>query len=347
MEVEELRHRWKGTQLYDTKIASDLWRTREDNKYNESHSNDIYFYCDNPLMRERQAFCYYKDIDLEFDYYRKSFGPWWKSFNSKLRLRRQDEIPKQLYKVHGPTTWVKEEYKRKWVQCWTYDMNSAYPAACCDKMPDIENEIPFPGLVESGECGFITDNEGYLIQVREGELASYRFPLKESPLKPWFDKLFRQKKEAKRRGDNKTVEEIKLKMNSVIGMLRNHNVFLYLYFINRAKENVEKYIDSDTIAVNVDCIYSRRSRTDIPLSDNIGDFKEGAESGNEIYFRDTNYAWRDSEGRQFAPHMKGIPKILQETYNIESGKQERNPDYCFNEQGELVEWEVMLKCANC
>ena len=102
---------------------------------------------------------------------------------------------------------------------------------------------------------------------------------------------------------------------------------------------VMKYVDKDTIAVNIDCIYSKVPRTDLPINNKVGNFKVVDESGLEIYFRGTNYAWRNKQGEQLSPHLRGIPKELQRTYNIEFGTQQREPDYIFNEKGEIVENE--------
>ena len=241
---------------------------------------------------------------------------------------------------------VKEEYQEQWIQCWAYDINASYPAAACDMLPDWENEIEFPGIVEEGECGFVVDC-GYLHMVKEGEKASIRFPLKKSPLKPWFDKVARQEWGAKQRGDLVEAAKCKLKRNSVIGILRNHNVYVWLYIIEKAKENVMKYVDKNTIAVNIDCIYSKVPRTDLPINNKVGNFKVVDESGLEIYFRGTNYAWRNKQGEQLSPHLRGIPKELQRTYNIEFGIQQREPDYIFNEKGEIVENESRNERFTC
>ena len=337
MEVEELRKKWTGRQIYNPTVATSLHQLGYNDLFTQTNTSYFLFYTDNYIFKQRMAFSFFDDIELEFGNYRKSFGPWWKSFNTVLGLKKEYFVPKQAYNVEGPTTWVKEEYQNKWINCWAYDMNSAYQAAASDMLPDWENEIEFPGYVEEGQCGFVVDC-GYLRLVEVGEKAVIRFPLKKSPLRPWFEKVNRQERAAKNKKDKAEVMNLKLKRNSVIGVLRNHNVFVWLYIIEQAKKNVMKYVDKDTIAVNIDCIYSTKPRTDIPISKEIGEFKEVEESGNEIYFRETNYAWRNREGKQFSPHMRGVPKILQETYNIETGEQTRHPDYIFNEKGEIVKW---------
>lgn len=346
MEVEELSHGWTGSQIYDLKLASDLYKLGIHDKFVESNISNYLFYVDNKYSKQRAAFTFYKDIDLNFDIYNKNIGPWWKSFNSVLKLKKEYEIPKAAYQVEGPNTWVEEKYQNQWLQCWAYDMNSAYPAAASDMLPDWENQIEFPGIVEEGECGFTIDS-GYIHMVKEGEKASIRFPLKKSPLKPWFDKVARQEWGAKQRGDSVEATKCKLKRNSVIGVLRNHHVFVWLYIIEKAKENVMKYVDNDTIAVNIDCIYSLKQRFDIPISNKVGSFKVVEESGFEIYFKGTNYVWRNTEGKQISPHLKGVPKVLQATYNIETGEQSREPDYIINEKGDIEEYGTENKRLTC
>lgn len=350
MEVEELGLGWTGTQIYNLEVASDLYKMGRsfNNKFTDIRMSNILFYIDDFYTKQRAAFSFYNGVEFDFKSVNRSLGPWWKSFNSVLKLKKEYEIPKALYEVEGPKTWVKEEYQEQWIQCWAYDINASYPAAACDMLPDWENEIEFPGIVEEGECGFIVDC-GYLHMVKEGEKASIRFPLKKSPLKPWFDKVARQEWGAKQRGDLVEATKCKLKRNSVIGILRNHNVYVWLYIIEKAKENVMKYVDKNTIAVNIDCIYSKVPRTDLPINNKVGNFKVVDESGLEIYFRGTNYAWRDKKGEQLSPHLRGIPKELQRTYNIEFGTQQREPDYIFNEKGDIVENESRdekLTCEN-
>lgn len=347
MEVEELSHGWTGSQIYDLKLASDLYKLGiEHDKFVERNVSNYLFYVDNNYSKQRAAFTLYKDIDLNFDIYNKNIGPWWKSFNSVLKLKKEYEIPKAAYKVEGPNTWVEEKYQNQWLQCYAYDMNSAYPAAASDMLPDWENQIEFPGIVEEGQCGFTIDS-GYIHMVKVGEKASIRFPLKKSPLKPWFDKVARQEWGAKQRGDSVEAAKCKLKRNSVIGVLRNHHVFVWLYIIEKAKENVMKYVDDNTIAVNIDCIYSLKQRFDIPISNKVGSFKVVEESGFEIYFKGTNYVWRNTEGKQISPHLKGVPKVLQATYDIETGEQNRKPDYIINEKGDIEEYGTENKRFTC
>lgn len=337
MEAEELKCGWTGTQIYNLEVASKLYKLGFNDKFVDISMSNYLFYVDNQYSKQRAAFSFYKDIDLDFATVNKSLGPWWKSFNSVLKLTKEYEIPKVAYDVEGPNTWVKEEYQGRWLECWAYDMNSAYPAAASDMIPDWENQIRFPGVVEEDQCGFIVSG-GYLHIVKTGEKASIRFPLKKSPLKPWFDKVARQEWGAKQRGDMVEAAKCKLKRNSVIGILRNHNVFIWLYIIEKAKQNVMKYVDNDTIAVNIDCIYSTKLRPDIPISNKVGSFKVVEESGYEIFFKGTNYAWRNKEGKQLSPHLKGVPKVLQKTYDIESGVQTREPDYIINEKGDIINY---------
>ena len=111
--------------------------------------------------------------------------------------------------------------------------------------------------------------------------------------------------------------------------------------------NPMKYVDNDTIAVNIDCIYSLKQRFDIPISNKVGSFKVVEESGFEIYFKGTNYVWRNTEGKQISPHLKGVPKVLQATYDIETGEQSREPDYIINEKGDIEEYGTENKRFTC
>ena len=73
----------------------------------------------------------------------------------------------------------------------------------------------------------INNTEKFILTVKEGEMAIYRFPLMESPYKRFVEVQYNKKKNAKSLAEKNTAKFI---MNAAIGALQNHNCFLiHLY----------------------------------------------------------------------------------------------------------------------
>ena len=319
----ELNPGWRGIQVKSPKVMNKLIRglAFQDRDFVLEETKKCYLNLTSEVFREKIVFSYYKDINIEFPKTR-SAGPCYQSFIKYYKLAEGAEIPKEMFLVHGGKIWVNEEFTKKWVKCWAYDINSAYPNALLSDIPDVNNNLG-AGLIEEGQVGFrVSFEDGYLEEITSG-YSEYRFNLIESPFKKYVSLKYSQLQWAKSRGDKEAATNIKLSMNSAIGVLRNHNPFLYCHIITTARNYIEKYIDENTISVNTDCIYSAAPRSDIPLGSDIGLFKELPQNGSEIFFRNTNYIWKEDKESS----LRGVPSEFHKVYNIETGEIEKEPDF--------------------
>lgn len=271
--------------------------------------------------KTKLLFSYYEDLEYNFKL-GKLAGPAYRWFINEYPLNFEaDTNGVAMYNTKGAEIWTNPNFDKKEIRCWAYDINSAYPSALLKPIPDVNNELG-PGTLFEGQIGFKFDDCGQLIEVEKG-FANWRFNLIPSPwATKYVPKKYAQLKKAKERGDKETAKKIKDQFNHSIGVLRNHNPFLYCHIITQARNAVMKYVDENTISVNTDCIYSAVPRTDIPLGSEIGKFKELPENGQLIYFDGADYQWESGK-----KSLRGIPKGLQETYNLKTKVQIKKPDY--------------------
>lgn len=327
---------YKGKQVENYKKANLLIRTaKEDCMAGVSYNKKTYIQVDDETSKMSFVFSMYQGEKVSFS--NKAIGPWYRSFISCYPLSECAEWSKDRFQVEGGKVKVNEKWQGKWVKCYAYDINSSYPSVLLGKMPDVNKPLS-PGIVKDGEVGFVESYDtGCLKLVKVGEVAEYRYKEIDSPWRKWAKEQYYQLQEAKRKGDMELKEKLKMKMVAAIGCLRNHNPFLYCYIITKATENVMKYWnDETTIKVNVDCIYSAVPLDDIlPIGKELGMFKIVEESGNEIYCSGANSVWRNSETKEKMGEgrsLRGIPTVLQDSYDIESGIVTLSPDYELNEK---------------
>lgn len=207
---------------------------------------------------------------------------------------------------------------------WAYDINSAFPTALAQPIPDINNPLG-PGFIEKGQIGFRHDyrSGGVLVRVLAGR-AEERYNLIESPYRKKVLELFDKRKRALFEGDIDLADDIKSGMVFAIGNLRNKSPHLWCHIISNAIDNVFQYFDEETTSmVNTDCIYSTVPRTDIPIGFELGQFKPLSENGTRLYIKGTNMCqWEGGKSI-----MSGIPKELQSTLDLRAGEQKRKPDF--------------------
>lgn len=312
----------RGRRILDYQIMNQTLINSFDN-FSRTQVRDLPTHLEllNAKLKTKFIFGYYEDLEYNIKL-GKAAGPAYRWFIEYYPLNFEaDSNGTPMYQTKGAEIWTNEKFDEKWVNCWAYDINSAYPAALLKPIPDVNNELG-PGTIEQGEVGFVIGKDGCLTEVEEG-FAAWRFKLIKSP---WADKYIPKKygqlQKAKQKGDKETARKIKDQLNIAIGVLRNHNAFLYTHILNECKKAIYKYIDENTISVNTDCIYSAVPRHDIPLGSEIGLFKELAQNGQKIYFKGANYQWESGK-----KSLRGIPVGLQETYDLETGVQTLKPDY--------------------
>lgn len=168
----------------------------------------------------------------------------------------------------------KKYEKQALVNCYEYDLNSAYANTLLDKIPDLYHPTiakwPDQIKVNKDEIGFIIDDE--LSLVKPGYEADIKFPLMETPkkLKDFLIKWYNKKKTAT--GNEKL--EAKAMLNLPIGYCQRYNPFLRSYVVNSCNELIKGIIDDNTLFWNTDAIFSRVRRPELEIGTEIGQFKE-------------------------------------------------------------------------
>lgn len=201
------------------------------------------------------------------------------------------------YKVAHGYQYFDEYYARKPLKCWGYDINSAFPYAMLQPMPDTTATPRYNDVVGKNEIGFYKGGGATTVV---GEWAEIIFPLIESPFKDYVMKLYKEKKES----DGLAREKYKRKLNYVTGLLARRNIFLRNAVIYYSNRYIKKYVDDATVYCNVDCIVSLVPRPDIPLGEEIGQFKKEFECANFKYIQSGIYQIEDE------CHYTGIPRGL-------------------------------------
>lgn len=285
----------------------------------EVRDTPLYVITDNYCLSK--AFVFSKYENVKFKYIKnKAAGAYYMHFIQHYPLSAWAEFPKQAYEVEGAAIETNPKYDKKWSRCWAYDINSAYPAALLKPIPDVNNDLGL-GLVEEGQVGYKENLDGVLEEVYQG-FATNRFNLIPSP---WFGYVKKQYNKIKKyKANNNLVDAARVKEGLVIaiGILRNHNPFLYTHILTECRKQINQYKDENTMLINTDCIYSAVPREDIPLGKELGQFKTLQQNGNLIYIDGADYQWETGERC-----LRGIPKELQDTYNLETKEQSQKPKY--------------------
>lgn len=258
----------------------------------------------------------------------------------------------KMYIEHGQFTyqstarqfmWYSEEHDCTEETVYIYDVNSAFGAVLRDKVPDTFN-FTFDNVVGKDEIGFYFRYDDRLTMREEGEYADIIFPLIDSPYREYVDKLFDMKKNPDKYISDKleTAEKVKLyakqMMNYGIGCTQNHNPFFRAYIIHKSNKFIKQYIDEDTIMCNTDSIISLKERKDIPISNNIGDFK--VEYIGSLRHRGHNYQSPDNEKTSLRGYIK---EMLPDDFNLLTAKDSihyRRKEYEFNREKKRVEKNV-------
>ena len=191
------------------------------------------------------------------------------------------EIPAPTFDVPGHTkimwdyldpgnfSYINDKYILKKIKCYSYDLNSAYSFAMLKPMPDTSSP-KFNAIVGPGEIGF-RKNSLLIPVVTEGKYADVVFKLVESPYKDFVYKYFKLKENephgSKERAKYKEI------LNMASGLLHRYNIFHRLMVLYYAKIYIQQFMDENTVYCNVDSIVSLTERNDLPISNNIGEFK--------------------------------------------------------------------------
>ena len=189
--------------------------------------------------------------------------------------------------------------------CYGYDLNSSYPNAMLNRMPDTSKPYKVNSKVGEGEIGFsrcvsITAEGAAETTIRPifKGIAEFVFPLMDSPFKRFVEVWYGRKKNAKTKEEK---EKAKQMLNYAIGYLQKHNPFLratILYYANLA---ITSKMDEDTLLCSTDSLVSKRKRDDLEIGTEIGQFK--LEHEGDFCYDGMNYQWNLE-----IPTYRGIPK---------------------------------------
>lgn len=219
------------------------------------------------------------------------------------------EVPAPTFEMPGHTkilwdyldpgnfSYTNDKYRLKKLKCYSYDINSAYSFAMLKPMPDTDHP-KFNTIVGPGEVGF-RKNTILVPVVSEGKYADVVFKLIESPYKDFVYKYYTLKENEPQESQKRAYyKEI---LNVTSGLLHRYNIFHRLMVLHYAKMYIQQFIDDNTVYSNVDSIVSIKKRTDLPISNNIGEFK--AQHTDDIFkYKQVGiYQWNDEI------HYSGIP----------------------------------------
>ena len=189
--------------------------------------------------------------------------------------------------------------------CYGYDLNSSFPSAMLNRMPDTSKPYKVNSKVGEGEIGFIAQPtikadcsiETILQPVFSG-IAEFVFPLMDSPFKRFVEVWYGRKKNAKNKEEK---EKAKQMLNYAIGYLQKHNPFLRATILYYAKLAITSKMDEDTLYCSTDSLVSKRKRDDLEIGTEIGQFK--LEHEGAFYYDGMNYQWNLE-----IPTYRHIPK---------------------------------------
>lgn len=215
----------------------------------------------------------------------------------KIPIPRQKDRYKIKWNLRDPGGYSYTDAYRKcrWLKCYSYDVNSSYSYAMTKPMPDTTKEPRLNSTIKEGEIGFY-DNGAATTDV--GAYAEYIFPLIESPFTNYVYNYYEKKKKAKLIDDR---NRWKYFLNIPSGMLQRHNIFIRLAILYHARQYIRQFIDDNTVYCNVDSIVSTKPRTDLPLGEELGQFKEEHTNEKFKYIDAGMYQW----GAEC--HYKGLP----------------------------------------
>ena len=69
-------------------------------------------------------------------------------------------------------------------------------------------------------------------------------------------------------------DKVKLMLNALVGLMKNHNIFIEAAITGYAKDLMISLRDENTIMQTLDSIVSLKPRTDLDIGEELGQFKE-------------------------------------------------------------------------
>lgn len=210
-------------------------------------------------------------------------------------------------------------YKTQEVIC--YDTNLTYFYLLGQDFPDTR-QPKGRGIVRPREIGFrisgrvVQGNDGkqrsQLILVNPGDYADFRYPKRPSPFKRYINYKLEQLKLVKNKEER---SKVKSSINISVGNLQHHNPIWRAWIVESGNKRIKSLMDKNTIYANTDCVVSLVPRTDIPVSDKIGDFK--IEHQGKCTIDGMTITWEDgTDNRRGAPKYPIIYRLNKENLEL-------------------------------
>lgn len=198
---------------------------------------------------------------------------------------------------------------QRFLNCYGYDMNSAFSRAMLEPIPDTTKLAGIERKIKAGEIGFRLDGE---VVFEEGKFANFIFPAMESPYKRFVEIWYNKKMKAKTPEDREKAKEV---LNYSVGYLHRRNPFIRNCIVSRCNNLIRSLIDDNTLYCNTDSIVSIGRRPDLEanLGPNVGQWK--LEHEGAFAFKEYSYQWNDAE-----PKYRGIPKKGYKTFKEQNGR---------------------------
>ena len=201
------------------------------------------------------------------------------------------------YKTAKGFTYIDEYYADKELKCWSYDVSSSYAFAMLNPMPDTTKEPRYNDRVRKNEIGFY--KEGTATD-EPGVYADIIFPLMDSPFKDYVMNYYHKKEKATEENNKLERDKWKAFLNIPTGLLQKYNIFLRNAIVYYSNQYIKKFFDDNTIYCNTDSIVSLTPRPDIPIGNDIGQFKSEHNGESFKYKQEGIYQWSKE------CHYKGV-----------------------------------------
>lgn len=240
------------------------------------------------------------------------------------------DIPKSRYSCEGGLFWYNENTQDKeWDNVYMYDKNSAYLSILkTGEYPDIEAGDLGLGRVTKDQVGFELAGETVILK-KEGEFAQIRFPKGKSERLTKFANDIYAKLGLLKADPEKHIEALELKsaIVSAIGIVRNHNIWLYAYIVSSCRYIMESLIDENTLVCNTDSIISIGPRKDLNIGKKLGQFKVEYERV-KCYHHKSNYKIYD-DNETYLLKYKGKNKAAQTEDILEDSGAQHEAKYIY------------------
>lgn len=224
----------------------------------------------------------------------------------KLDKFFDEETGKYICSVSPIIGFNKAYEEKELLNCYEYDINSAYFNTLLNKVPDLENPM-FNTRVKYGQVGFILDDKLPMIigEKNRTYLCDVVFNLIPTPagIKEYYTKWYTAKQNAKNKIAKLTA---KAYLNLPIGYSQRYNPFLRAYVVNSCNRTIFDLIakvgKSNCLIWNTDAIITTKEVDDcLAIGSEIGQFKKII--CNKFKYKGNNYQINEE-----IPTYRGIPK---------------------------------------